>query len=566
MVEIRDVASKFAQTISKILDVDVMIVDRTYVRVADTFRYVNDPPALKPDSVTGQAITTGKVMVVSDKMKADVCRGCSDLQECCMAQIIAVPIFYEDQVVGAIDLLIPFGKQSPVFENLELSIDFLERMADLLSSKLRNIDDYNKLDVIKKEREFLLDFIEDALVYTNESGELVHWNHQFSKIFNLYPGAVGRRLDSILDHPAVRGALLNPRSVSNQEFVYSDRNVTFNGFLSSRHIQKNGVKYGMMLIFKSMEKAFSVLNELSQVKTPVSFDSFVAADPATRELLESAKRLAVTDETVLVAGAPGTGKSTLIRAIHDFSDRAANPFVVVNCRGFSPEYLEEDIFGRGSEGDEQSRSGKLLLAQGGTVFFRHVEEMPIFLQKKLTRVIKAKKLDEDNAVAARLVFSADSCILKMIAERRFDEELAVRISRHTLSIPPLAERPRDAKLLVDHFIEKYERLYSRRLELDASVLDILYRQAWPGNAAQVEKTVEYLLSDPACASLSSSAVESLVARLVGAPQSGVQPLEEMEKQLILKALAAYPNKDDVARALQIGRATLYRKLKQYEIA
>ncbi|MFA6505916.1 MAG: GAF domain-containing protein, partial [Treponemataceae bacterium] len=229
LAEIRDTASKFAATISQILDVDVMIIDRTYVRVADTFRYVNDPPALRDDSVTGRAITSGKVIVVSDKQKFEVCKSCSDLVECCIAQIIAVPIFYEETVVGAIDLLVPFGKQSPVFENLELSIDFLERMADLLSSKLRNIDDYNKLDVIKKEREILLDFIEEALVYTNEMGEIIHWNNQFAKLFNVDSANVGRRIDKVLDHPMILGAVLNPRSFSNQEFNYSDRNVGFRG-------------------------------------------------------------------------------------------------------------------------------------------------------------------------------------------------------------------------------------------------------------------------------------------------------------------------------------------------
>lgn len=567
LAEIRDTASKFAATISQILDVDVMIIDRTYARVADTFRYVNDPPPLKDDSVTGRAITTGKVTVVSDKQRFEVCKGCSDLPICSIAQIIAVPIFYEDVVVGAIDLLVPFGKNSAVFENLELSIDFLERMADLLSSKLRNIDDYNKLDVIKKEREILLDFIEEALVYTNEMGVIVHWNNQFAKLFNVDSSSVGKRIDKVLDHPAILGVVLNPRTFSHQEFNYSDRNVSFSGFLSCRNIQKNGVKYGIMFNFKSMDKAYSVMNEISQIRNPVAFDTFKTSDPQMRSLLDAAKKLAVTDENILVTGAPGSGKSMLIRAIHDFSDRADKPFLVVNCRGFSPEYLEDELFGRGAERESGlAPNSKLRIAQDGTVFFRHIEELPLFLQKRLTQIIKAKKLEADNAVAARLVFSSDECISALAERRLFDEELAVRISQHALAIPPLAERSSDIRLLVDANYEKYCRLYDRRPGKHSGLLDILYRQSWPGNVRQIEKAIECLLSDPAVDSLSPSRLEELVEDFVGGSRSAIQPLEDMEKALILKALALYRNKDEVARALRIGRATLYRKLKEYDIA
>ncbi|MFA6508511.1 MAG: sigma 54-interacting transcriptional regulator, partial [Treponemataceae bacterium] len=339
------------------------------------------------------------------------------------------------------------------------------------------------------------------------------------------------------------------------------------GFLSCRNIQKNGVKYGIMFNFKSMDKAYSVMNEISQIRNPVAFDTFKTADPVMRSLLDAAKKLAVTDETVLVTGAPGSGKSMLVRAIHDFSDRAAKPFLVVNCRGFSPEYLEAELFGRDTEAEGELAPGsKLRIAQGGTVFFRHVEELPLFLQKRLTQIIKAKKLEEENAVAARLLFSSDDSISSLAERRLFDEELAVRISQYSLSIPPLLARPADVRLLVDLNIEKYSRLYDRRRKKDSALPEILYRQTWFGNVRQIEKTIEYLLSDPSVETLSPALLEERVSGFVGGDRHSIQSLEEMEKEIIQKAMTMYRNKDDVARALQIGRATLYRKLKQYDIA
>jgi sigma-54 dependent transcriptional regulator, acetoin dehydrogenase operon transcriptional activator AcoR len=566
LAEIRDTASKFAATIAKILDVDVMIIDRSYVRIANTFSYINDPPPVHAESITGKVLASGKTIVVSDKISYEGCRNCKDQDDCCISQIIAVPVFYEDQIVGAIDLLVPFGKQSRVFENLELSIDFLERMADLLSSKLRNIDDYNKLDIIKKEREILLDFMEEALVYTNESGEMVHWNHQFAKVFDISQDNVGKRLDKVLDHPQVKNAVLGQRSLSNQAFSFSGRNVEFNGFLTSRIVQRNGSRCGIIFLFKSIDRAFSALNELSQRATPVGFDIFKTNDPSMQAMLDNAKRLAVSNENILVIGAPGTGKSMLIRAIHDFSDRASMPFLVINCRGFSPDYLEEEIFGKNMEEDEVlAPDSKLRMAHLGTVFFRHIEELPRVLQHRLTRILKAKHLDSRNVYKARMIFSSSRCLVSLAKQGMFDEELAIRISHASLTIPSLSDRRGDVSLLVDTALAK--AMYKgHHPALKPGMVEVLKDQPWPGNVRQIEQAVDYLYHNPELANADPADAARQLSSFIGNSSQSVPSVVEMEKNLIRKAVAMYHTKDEAAEALQIGRATLYRKLKQYGLS
>ncbi len=566
LAEIRETASKFAATIAKILDVDVMIIDRSYVRIANTFSYINDPPPVHAESITGKVLATGKTIVVSERITYEGCRNCNDRDDCCISQIISVPIFYEETVAGAIDLLVPFGKQSHVFDNLELSIDFLERMADLLSSKLQNIDDYNKLDLIKKEREILLDFMEEALVYTNELGELVHWNHQFAKVFDVSQDNSGRRLDRILDHPLVRSAVLGQRTFSNHAFSFSGRNVEFNGFLTSRTVQRNGARCGIIFLFKSIDRAFSTLNELSQRVTPVVFDRFNTIDQGMMAMLDAAKRLAVSDGNILVIGAPGTGKSMLARAIHDFSDRADLPFVVVNCRGFPADYLEEEVFGKLVEREDDLAPGsKLRMAQGGTVFFRHINELPRLLQHRLTQVLKAKSLDSGNAIGARLLFSSSQCLATLAKQRKFDEELAVRISRYSLTIPSLSDRPGDIPVLVDMVLAKVLQ-HGINPVLPPGISKLLKDQLWPGNVRQLEQAADYLVHNPELASAQSAIIGKHLADFIGQSSQPIHSVEDMEKNLIRKAVAMYHTKDEAAEALQIGRATLYRKLKQYGLS
>jgi len=566
--KIRDTASKFATVISRILDVDVMIIDNSFVRVANTFRYVDDPPPVTPTSITGHAIVTGKVVVVSDKHEYEGCKGCKDQDECCIAQVIAVPIFFEGETVGAIDLMVPLGKHSAVFDNLEISISFLEGMADLLSSKLQNLEDYDRLTVIKKEREIILDFMEDALVYTNEIGEIVHWNSQFGTLFRMEKSSAGKNIEDMIDHPLIRSAIEGQRQFSHQEFAYSERNISFSGFLSYRIIQQNGVRYGMVFLFKSVASAYGVLNSQANIKACSSFDSFKTEDPAMFAIITKAKMVAVTEEPILISGPAGSGKSMLARAIHSYSDHAERPFIVIDCGASSSEYLEADIFGSPERMPDSKLplASKLLIAQNGTIYFRHIDSLPLYLQARLVAIIKARTLSGLGNVAARMIFSSNEDLLKISAEGSFDEELAVRISHTTISIPALNERPADIVMFIRYFLEKYSRIYEKECGIDQAALSFLGSRFWPGNISQMERIIERIVKTTREETITMPWLGSWLASKPEPGVEAVESLEELEKRQIMKALGIYPNRDDVARVLGIGRATLYRKLKYYRIS
>jgi len=564
LAKIRDTASKFATVISRILDVDVMIVDNSFVRIANTYRYVDEPPPVRPNSITGHVITSGKVVVVSDKQDYEGCRACKDRGTCLIAQIVGVPIFYDGQTMGAIDLLVPSGKHSSVFDNLELTIDFLERMADLLSSKLQNLDDYERLSMIRKEREIVLDFVEDALVYANETGEVVYWNNQFGKLFNLDKSSEGRMLTDIIDHPLIRGAFQSQKQFSNQAFAYADGNLSFSGFLSYRIIQKNGVKYGTMFLLKSLDNAFGVLNDTSEVRACSSFDAFRTEDKAMQAALDLAKKLAVTEEPLFILGPQGAGKSILARSIHAFSDHADRPFIVVDCAAFSSEYLETEIFGLPeSEGTEASPTSKLRIAQNGTIYFMRADKLPLHLQSRLVALMKARTLSGKGDIAARMLFSSNRDVAALAADGLFDEELAIRIAQNTVRIPPLSERPGDIVVLARHFLDKFNRIYEKRCGITEEALKFLCSLQWEENSRQVEQTMERIVRASPGAVIDMCWLRNMPGLNPKTEPKAIESLETVERKQIEKALKSYPNRDDVARVLGIGRATLYRKLKEY---
>jgi sigma-54 dependent transcriptional regulator, acetoin dehydrogenase operon transcriptional activator AcoR len=515
----------------------------------------------------GEVLHTGKVVAVKDKSSYEHCRNCQDLSECAISGLISVPINFENKVVGAIALLVPVNKTSPVFDNLENSIEFLEGMSDLLSSKLKNIDDYNKLNIIKKEREIIIDTIEDGLVFVNDIGEVVHFNNQFENFFKIDREIAWENIGKVIDHPMVHEMMMFRKNFSYKLFYYEKKNHSFYGFLSCRNIMINGTDHGALLTFKSLGKVYNVLNEISDNKSNISFSSILGNDSELSTQINKAKRLAVVDENILVYSEPGLGKSILARAIHNFSDRAKQYFVFVDCDNIPFDLMENEIFGSENDGSGINPCiGKLRMAHKGTIFFKNISEMPLYLQKRLVEVIKTKELKQGSYkgfnIDVRMIFDTHYDLLPLVKQGMFDEELYFRITKNTVSIPPLTKRKGDIKIIVDNTIEKLKIKYLKSwLTFDVDVLDMLYSYSWPNNVREIEKMLEMVV----CHVKERIVTLNDVKRFNFAHQSGkdLKTVDEMEKDLIEKMLSEYDCKDQIAKAMGIGRATLYRKLKKF---
>jgi transcriptional regulator with PAS, ATPase and Fis domain len=565
LAEIRGTASKFAKTISNILDIDVMIVDDNYNRIANTFRYSSEPLPVNRFSMLGEVIHTGKVVAVKDKNTYKHCKNCPDLNECGISGLVGVPIFYENKVIGAIALLVPLNKTSPALDNMEHSVDFLIRMADLLSSKLKNIDDYNKLNVIKKEREILLNNIEDGLVSVSNSGEILHYNQQFEELFGIGRDIKGENIETLIDHPLIHEIMVFKKNVSYKRFYYEHKKHSFNGLVSYENIVTNGITNGALLTFKSYGKVYNLINEVSENFGYVSFDDILGEDEKLIEEINRAKQLAVTDEDILIYSEPGLQETILARSIHNFSDRAKRNFVCIDCSSIPYDLMEKEIFGDERGTDYSGYSiGKLRIADGGTIFFKNISSMPLYLQMEIVEVIKNNKLEQGFNIDVKMIFYSPVDLASLVEQGLFSEELYYRISKNTITIPPLANRKDDIKLIIDKTIKKMKIKHGKPgVTFEKDVLDMMYRYNWPKNLQEIEMTIDRIIYNLTNKDVAIKDIKDY--KFTNETSTNIITLDEMEKELIKKALLQYDNKDQVAEALGIGRATLYRKLKKYDI-
>jgi DNA-binding NtrC family response regulator len=325
---------------------------------------------------------------------------------------------------------------------------------------------------------------------------------------------------------------------------------------------------------EALQRAQHLLQtELDEKAQPIIGDS-----PTLRQAVERARRAAQSPTTILLLGESGTGKEVFARAIHVWSPRRTQPFVVVNCAALSEELIASDLFGheRGAfTGALQRKPGKLELAAGGTVFLDEIGELPPALQAKLLRVLQDHTFERVGGtrtlqVDIRVIAATHRDLARAVAAGTFREDLFFRLHVIPLLLPPLRERREDIPRLAEFFVQKH-RLKLKRpgMRLAPEVLECLQLYDWPGNVREMENVIEraVVLSSGALIQpedLALPAPKNSQA-LAGAARYQMR-LEAAERDVLREALQAYSgDKRAASRALGIALSTLYAKLKKYQL-
>ena len=323
-----------------------------------------------------------------------------------------------------------------------------------------------------------------------------------------------------------------------------------------------------------------------QLDERFGFEGVVGSSPQMQRVIERLRQVAPTDATVLIDGESGTGKELVARAIHQNSRRKNKPFQPVHVASLPASILESELFGHEAgafTGAVARRVGKFEYANGGTLFFDEVGEIPMETQVKLLRVLEDRKItrlgsNEEIPVNVRLVAATNADLKSMVEKGTFRTDLYHRLNVVTIRLPPLRERRGDVPLLMDHF----RRELCPRIGKEVTGFSKAARQAmmmfdWPGNIRQLRNAVESMIVLDVDGLLDVDDLPEEMAPLAvgggdspqidGAPGADAligRPLEEVERHYIRRALELTDGKrEEAAALLGIGERTLYRKIKEY---
>lgn len=332
------------------------------------------------------------------------------------------------------------------------------------------------------------------------------------------------------------------------------------------------------IINRALEK-HSLLKEVTYLRTELErfqpFEEMVGQDDKMEKIFELISIMADSEGAALIQGESGTGKELVARAIHRLSPRRERPFVVIACAAIPQALMESELFGhqKGAfTGATQTTTGKLEIADKGTVFLDDIDTLDINMQAKLLRVIQEKEFQRIGTtkvikIDVRFVASSNKNLNKLIKEGRFREDLFYRLNVFPISLPPLRERKKDIPLLVDHFLSlSAKRTGKPPKSFSKGALQVLREYDWPGNVRELQNLVER------CFTIAKNPVihRSEVAYLTSAkmPVRGL-PLREavsaFEQQYIEEVLKSVDgNKSRAAEILGVHRNTLIAKTPSQE--
>lgn len=316
-----------------------------------------------------------------------------------------------------------------------------------------------------------------------------------------------------------------------------------------------------------------------EIRSEFNFEEIIGQSGALRKVLQLVDTVAASDSTVLLLGETGTGKELIARAVHEHSRRKSRTFVKLNCAAIPTGLLESELFGheKGAfTGAISHKTGRLELADQGTLFLDEVGDIPVEIQPKLLRALQEREFERlgsthTKKVNVRLVAATNRDLEKMIAAREFRSDLYYRLNVFPIRIPPLRERPEDIPVLVRYFAEKFARQMQKTIEsVPAATMSTLQAWHWPGNVRELENLIErsVILTNGPALQVPLPELPVPIPQVAVAPPATVR-LDETEREHIIKILRetrgvlAGPN--GAASRMGVKRTTLQYKMKKLGI-
>jgi DNA-binding NtrC family response regulator len=319
-----------------------------------------------------------------------------------------------------------------------------------------------------------------------------------------------------------------------------------------------------------------------QVRYQIARAQVIGSSPAWRKICEMVEQIAPSRATVLISGESGTGKELIAALIHHLSPRADQPFITLNAAALPATLLEAELFGheKGAfTGAQQRKPGRFELADGGTLFLDEIGDMPPEVQVKILRVLQDgafERLGSTRTIRTdvRVVAATNKDLMQEVEAGRFRLDLYYRLNVITLQLPALRQRREDIPLLVVHFLRKYAEQNNKEVSgIQQQALQYLQHYEWPGNVRELENVIEraVVLAKEPIIGLAELPGHFQEKEFLPAPTDHfVLPLHatlaDIEREAIAQALQhSAGNRQATARSLNIGVATLYRKLKEYHL-
>lgn len=575
-----------SEAISSVIKVDVTVVDNKLNRIAGTgcYRY-KVGESVSDNSVFGFALRQGESFIIENPGEHNACLKCDNINNCTEYAEVCCPIKVDNNIIGVIGLIAFEEEQrDAIINNQKNLIKFLNKMADLISSKFLEQEKTDKIKLLAKELEIVLNSVDKGILATDNEGKILRYNKKAVELFKVKENKIrGKNIKDLVGDFDFESLLNTDEGLRNVEFTYHKNKYHFRGVFDANCINLKDKSCGFLVTFSKLSDVLNIVNDFATANITTSFDDIIGNNVDFNNTKLEAKKAAKSNSTVLIQGESGTGKELFARSIHFYSNRNKQPFIPINCAAIPEQLLESELFGY-AEGSftgaiRGGKAGKFELANKGTIFLDEIGDMPLHLQTKLLRVLQDHVIEKVGGkelipIDVRIITATNKDLETKVLEGEFRQDLFYRINVIPINIPSLRERLDDIFILVQYLLEKCNAKLNKNIKnVDNEVFNVFKSYNWPGNVRELENTIEYAVN---MCSKDTITYEDLPNRFMKNNNNikpdlnyNITPIKELEKKEIEKALKYFQNKNesitDAAKALGISRATLYRRIKEHKI-
>ena len=463
--DIKNDIQNIAEAILSVLNIDVTIVDENLIRIAGTGIYLDKiGKKVNGYSAFKKCLEEQVLIYIDDSDQNDICKECSNSGDCKEYAEVCCPITLDGYAYGVVGLIAFNEEQFSIISNNTKDLtNFLGKMADLISDKLKAQNKTEELELEKKKLEILLNGMNKAVVSIDTRGNIDKYNVKFRNMFNIEDKKLeDENIFELLDF-IKKPSNLDLEKYKTGIFYYKKQGRNLKGIYNiSEIIVKNKLK-GYVIDFIENKEAIKNYNKINK-DYKITLDNIIGNSEIMKQTKQNALIAAKSSSTVLITGESGTGKELFARAIHNHSDRTDYPFVAVNCAAIPDNLLESELFGY-EEGaftgaKKGGKLGKFELAHKGTIFLDEIGDMSLHLQGKLLRVLQEREVDKIGGksnifIDVRVIAATNKNLEELVRNGQFREDLYYRLKVIPLTLPALRERKSDIPLLIDYMIKEY---------------------------------------------------------------------------------------------------------------
>jgi PAS domain S-box-containing protein len=445
--------------------------------------------------------------------------------------------------------------------------------------------------VISDYFDSILDVLNDGIYISDRSGKTLKINGTYEKLTGLTKEELMDRLVTDLVKEGKYDVALNPeivktgkpktsvqitkvgRQVVLEGHPVFDKSgqvvlvVTFVRDITSLNQMKEQLAYQQELIAR--------YNEVQCFKKPAYSTKVIAESKAMQKVHNLLGIVAVTDATVLILGETGVGKDVLARKIHEKSSRASHPFFKVDCASIPTNLVESELFGYEagafSGANTKGKPGFFEMAHKGTLFLDEIGELPLTMQAKLLRVLQDQEIirvgsTKVKKVDVRFIAATNRDLEASVREGSFRSDLFYRLQVAVIKVPPLRDRKEDVLPLVANFLQGFNNKYRTEVKISTEVESIFQNYLWPGNIREMENLVQSLIITNQkgiieVGDLPNHMLPSTINK--DNNLSLAEILDNIERELLKKALESHESILDVAKYFKVDRTTIFRKIRKY---